>query len=140
MESLDPRVMEMFRIYCETKGITGLEMNDYFQRLIWDAVQMGMTPEDLKSVIVDRQKGVRNGIRRPQSLLMRNLFGTEGGAEVMDEAAAIRSRGRIKVLDPARSSLLKQTGRPETTGTDKPAQTSAEVTEKLLKQFRESAG
>ncbi len=137
MNSINPSISRLFDAYCMAKGITGLELNAYFERIIWESHQMGLTVEDLTAVIRERQKGIRDGSRNNASVLMRNIFGSESTGDVLDEAAALRSRGRVKVLNPAKTSVLRATGRPETTGTDKPAQTAQEVVERLKTGYTE---
>lgn len=113
MESLNPHVNALFRAYCEAKNLEGLEMNQYFERKIAEAMVMGLTPADVVAVIRARQRAIRDGSRRHESVLFRNIFGDESTGDVLDEAADLRSKQRIKPMDSARQSILKQTGREE---------------------------
>ncbi len=137
MKSINSEVQKLFDGYCMAKGITGLQMTPGFERIIWESVQMGLTVEDLTAVIRERRKGIQDGSRKHASILMRNLFGNDS-SDVLDEAADIRSRNRVKVLDPAKRSILEQTGRPATPPGN-PVVTSAEVVQKLREDFRKAA-
>lgn len=136
MDSANPKIMELFRAYCEAKNLEGLEMNQYFERRIAEAMVMGLRPEDVTAVIRARQRAIREGSRRHESVLFRNIFGDESSGDVLDEAADLRSKQRIRPMDAARRSILKQTGREEK-ATETPAKPVGEVS--LIDQLKRAA-
>lgn len=136
MQSANPQVMELFRAYCEAKNLEGLEMNQYFERKIAEAMVMGLRPEDVTAVIRARQRAIREGSRRHESVLFRNIFGDESSGDVLDEAADLRSKQRIRPMDAARRSILMQTGREEKAA-ETPAKQAGET--ELISVLRKAA-
>lgn len=113
MLSIHPEVNALFDTYRELIGFPNLSMNAYYERLIWDAAKMGLTPEKLTAVFLERKKALREG-RPAKGTFIRHLFGDEATGDVLDEAANIEGRKRVRLMDPARASILRQTGRNDT--------------------------
>lgn len=108
----------------------------YYEALIFEATRMGLTPEKLRIVFLARKKAVREG-KPAKGTFIRHLFGLEATGDVLDEAANLEGMFRVRIADPARVAVLKATQRVETTGPDKPAQSSAEVVERLKTGYGE---
>jgi len=110
METINPEVQNLFATYRELIGSPGLQLNAYYERLIWDAHKMGLTPESLIAVFLERKKAIREG-RSAKGTFIRHLFGEEATGDVLDEAANIEGRKRIRLMDHNKASVLRQTGR-----------------------------
>lgn len=110
--SIHPEVNALFDTYRELIGFPNLSMNAYYERLIWDAVKMGLTTEKLTAVFLERKKALREG-RPAKGTFIRHLFGDEATGDVLDEAANIEGRKRVRVMNPNKASVLRQTGRSD---------------------------
>jgi hypothetical protein len=136
MISANPNVTALHTAYCEVSGYE-LQMLPFFERGWLQAHLDGVTPDAVAAVWKQRQKGVHKGERRQASLLLRAFCGTEDAiASVVEEYAAIKAQGRVRLVDPARAEVLRTTGRsdavPET-----PAKAAADL--ELIKRLREAA-
>ncbi len=136
MESIHPETKALFDTYKELINSPNLECNMYYEALIFEATRMGLTPEKLRIVFLARKKAVREG-KPAKGTFIRHLFGTEATGDVLDEAANLEGMSRVRIADPARTSVLRATSRPETTGTDKPAQSATDVIERLKTGYTE---
>ena len=143
MISANPHVNELHCAFCHVSG-QELPMLPSFERQWLEAHLSGVTPDMVATVWKKRLQGVRLGERREASTYLRAFCGSEEAiGSVVEEYAAIMAKARIRVVDSARASVLRATGRAETTGTDKPAQTAKEGGEKLktgYSEMRKEAG
>jgi len=112
MQSISHEVNLLHQTYCVSMGIGDMPMVPYFERLWFDAHNAGLTPEDVRMVIIDRQRRVKDGVRHRECLLLRNIAGSEEaiGNTIM-EAAHLRALRRIKPVDAGKLEVLKATGR-----------------------------
>lgn len=111
MKSTDAQVNALLDAYVKATGIN-VPMLPTFERWLFDALQEGMTPEDVALVARERQGMIKAGRRYKESLLMRNFFrDDEARASVIEEAAAIRARARAPKFDSGKAQVLKATGR-----------------------------
>lgn len=96
------------------RDITGIDVRlfPHFERLWFDAINMGLDLDGLRSVLRSRLWAVKNGKRTRSCLLLRYLIGDEGqAADLMNEIAAIKAKDRIKQINPAKADVLRATGR-----------------------------
>jgi hypothetical protein len=85
-----------------------------YERAWFSASQNGITPEMVGDVIRHRQERIKAGIRYIESLRIRNLVGDdESIGNFVEEAHIVAAKKRIKVMDPARASVLRATGRSD---------------------------
>lgn len=104
-------IQQLFQAYNQATGF-GVPFNMAWERQLYDAAQMGLTPEMLALVLKERLKGVRSGDRKLASLMPRNLFFSEDIInEVLCEGAALMALKR-KTVDLGKASVLASTGRP----------------------------
>jgi len=136
MDSLNPHVNALHTAFCEVSG-QQLPMLPFFERNWCEAHNFGVTPEDITRVFKERTKGVQLGERRRASLLLRAFCGSEEAiASVVEESAALKARARMRVVDPARAAILRQTGR-EDKAPETPARAVGDTD--LLNQLRKAA-
>lgn len=137
MTSANQAVSDLHRTFCEC---TGRDLNLTFTAERWwlEASTEGLTPEDLANVIQARQQAIRKGIRYQRCLALVNIVGSsEAILNTLDEAAEIRARKRVKMVDPARASVLRATERPVTTEQKEP-QRLGDV--ELIKKLKDACG
>lgn len=117
-----------------------LPLNMAFERAWFEAMNNGVTPEMIEAVIAYRLQRIKIGVRNPECTRLRNLVGNdEKIAELLEDWAFLQSRKRMKIMDPARASVLRATGRSDQLP-DRPAKPAAEVLAKLAEEFRKAAG
>lgn len=136
MQSINPEVCALFDTYKDLIGSPGLECNMYYEALIFEATRMGLTPEKLRLGFLARKKAFREG-KPAKGTFIRHLFGLEATGDLLDEVANLEGMARVRIVDPARTSVLRATHRVETTGPDKPAQSAQEVVERLKTGYTE---
>lgn len=135
MESLNASINAIHQAYCESTTFE-LPMMPHFERQWYEAIQCGMTPDCVRMVVKSRLQRVKDKIRQPESLLLRNFCGSEAAiCNVLEEAAALRARMRIKVYPASKSEVLRATGR-----SDQPEQEPTRSIKDVLKAMREAVG
>ena len=108
----------------------------FFERQWFEALKEGLTSDCVKLVIKERLIRIKEGVRRPECLLLRNIAGSEGAiADVVQEAAAIRARMRVKVFPKDKSNVLRATGRP-----DEPEQGTMRPVGDVIRAMKEAIG
>lgn len=113
MESLNAEINSLHQSYCEATGFD-LRLNGFFERQWFEAIKEGLTSDCVKLVIKERLKRIKEGVRRPECVLLRNIAGSECAiADVAQEAAAIRARMRVKVFSKEKSEVLRATSRAD---------------------------
>lgn len=135
MTSLHEPVNALHAAYCTAMCIE-LPLNFAFERWWLCAVNLGLTPEDVTLCVRERLKfNLRNQCKK--GIEIKHLCRDEDDvAVVLNEVAVIRAGQRIKVMDPARASVLEATGRPATM----PASEAKHVSDlDLIKQLRQAA-
>lgn len=113
MTSLNTTANELLAAYNAAMGLD-LAMNGAYERWLVEASDAGLTPDDLGLAIRARLKFNASGGFRKGTLLHHFVMGDDAIAITLNEAALVRSSMRVKVLDPAKASVLKATGRPAT--------------------------
>ena len=112
MESISPEINAMHHAYCEATGFD-IPLAPYFERQWFEALNCGLTCDCVRLVIKERVRRIREQVRKPECLLLRNVAGSEAAIfDVLQEAAAIRARMRVKVMSPGKAEVLRATGRP----------------------------
>lgn len=109
MISTHPEVTALFEAYRDANSVPNLPFNMFYERLVYEAMQMGLTPDMVHAVISSRKRSKREG-RLVKGTHIQHIFG-EDAAYVIDEFHHLQALGRVKVMNPARSSILRQTGR-----------------------------
>lgn len=126
----------LHRTYCVAMGIGEMPLIPYFERGWLDAVNAGITCEDIRIVVADRQRRIRDGVRHRECLLLRNLIGSdEAIGNLMNEASMLRAQARVKPVNAGKLEVLRATGRLE----PKPA-TDAVPIGKVIDEMRKAAG
>lgn len=111
MISASPEIMKFHAAYCAATGMD-LALLPASERWWYDAIKAGMTIEDVQFVVKDREKRVKAGVRRKESLLLRNFIGSDEAIQsVMEESAAIRALKRRAQYPKGKQQVLKATGR-----------------------------
>lgn len=104
-------ITALFDAYNLATGF-GVAFNAVWERNLYESARMGLTAEMVTLVIKDRLKGIKTGDRKPASLMPRNLFvGEDVICETICEGHALLAMKR-KVVDAAKASVLRATGRP----------------------------
>lgn len=128
MESINPQVNNLFHTYTLMTGFEmGLSMAS--ERWLTDCINDGITPEDLGMAINGRRLWNLTHECKKSLLLHKMVRDPEDRAILINEIAEIKARKRIKVMEPAKASVLRQTGR----STD-PPQKDAEQAKEALKR------
>ncbi len=134
MQSINPEINAMHAAFCEALGHNIPQMPRH-ERGWNDALHWGMTPDCVKLVIKARQARIKAGVRHPECLLFKNVAGTdEAIADVIEEAAAIRAKMRVKVYSAGKAEVLRATGRP-----DAPEQGKTMPFSEVIKGLRKAA-
>ncbi len=132
MESINPAINEIHQVFCESLGY----QVPLRERQWYDALEMGMTSDDVKLVIRSRKERIKAGVRHDECLLLRNFIGNEDAiADVIEEAAMLRARIRVKVFSPAKREVLRAAGR-----SDEPEQGNAVPMSEVIAAMRKSVG
>lgn len=113
MESLNLAATELLAAYNSAMGLD-LAMNGAFERWLVDASNAGLTSENFEWAIRARQKFNAQGGFRRGVMLHHFVLGEDAIAITLNEAAVVRAAMRVKVIDPAKVSVLAATGRPAT--------------------------
>lgn len=110
MTSLNPQINALFAAYLTA---TGFEMSMSFgvERWCMESLGEGLTPEDITLSIAWRKDFNRKGSAKKSLMLYKMLMDSDARACVLNEAAEMRSRTRLRVMDPSRVSVLETTGR-----------------------------
>lgn len=116
MTSLNANVTELHRVYCESMAIEpeDLPMTMTFEDWWLRAHISGVTCDHVRLVVkarlsFNRTSGMRKGVE------LRHLIRSDEDVSILiNEVAAIRAQQRVKVLDPAKASVLASTHRPPT--------------------------
>lgn len=112
MDSVNPNITNLFQAYREANNLPLLPMNCLYERLVYEAMQMGLTPDMIFAVIASRKRSKREG-KLAKGVHIQHIFG-EDAAYVIDEFHHLQALGRVKVMNPARAAVLRQTGRSDT--------------------------
>lgn len=113
MTSANPAVSALHSAFCDATG-RALQMTYTGERYWLECHNEGLTPGDLRAVILHRKAAIKAGDRKPSCLAIRNICGSsEAILDVLDEAAMLRAKARKKTLPPGKASMLRQTGRSD---------------------------
>ena len=135
MDSINPEINAMHWAYCEALGYE-FPLLPNMERGWSDALKIGMTPECVRMVVKDRQARIKAGVRKPECLMFRNIAGSEEAiGDVMQEAAAIRAKMRVKVVDSGKAQVLRATGRSA-----EPEQSTAKPISEYIEALRKAVG
>lgn len=112
MQSANNQINQLHAVYCAATGMQ-LPLLPASERWWFDAIQSGMTEQDVALVVKSRQQRVKQGFRHKECLLLRNFIGSEEAIQsVMEEAAQIRALQRAPRFSNGKEQVLKATGRP----------------------------
>jgi len=138
MESINQNINALHASFCTARDIE-LELNQCHERFWHEALKAGITCESLTAAIKAREKRILAGVRHPECLKIKNLVGdSDKIAELLEEIAVINARKRIRLVDPARASILRATGRSDQVP-EVPPQASREVIAKLAEELKRVA-
>lgn len=136
MESMNEEIRLLHQCYCTAMGIGEMPLVPYYERLYCEAVNAGITCEDIRMVIADRQRRIRDGVRHRECLLLRNVIGSdEAIGNLMNEASMLLAKARVKPVNAGKLEVLRATGREE----PKPV-TDAVPIGKVIEEMRKAAG
>lgn len=112
MQSANNQINQLHAVYCSATGMQ-LGLLPASERWWFDAIQSGMTDNDIALVVKSRQQRVKQGLRRRECLLLRNFIGSDEAIQsVMEEAIQIRALQRDPKFSKGKQEVLKCTGRP----------------------------
>ncbi len=125
----------MHSAFCEAVGYE-VALLPPAERHWYEALKMGMTPDDVRLVVRHRKQRIKAGVRHEESLKIRNIAGSEDAiAESLEEVAAIKAKTRVNVFPKGKAEVLRATGRP-----DEPEQTPSKPISEYIEALRKSAG
>lgn len=135
MDSINPAINAIHRSYCDATGFE-INMSAPIERRWFDALNQGMTPDDVKLIIKTRLKRIRDGVRHPESLFLKNIAGSdEAIADALVEAAAARATMRIKAFPAGKAQALRDSGRD-----DEPESPPARPISEVIQAMRRAVG
>lgn len=116
MTSLHASVNLLHTAYCESMAIEpeDLPMTLTFECWWLRASNSGMTCDHVRIAVKERLKFNRTGSFKRGVELRHLIRSDEDVAIVLNEYAAWKANQRVKVVDPAKVSVLAATGRPAT--------------------------
>lgn len=130
MISANSNVNALHMVFCDTTG-WDLRMTATAERFWCECHMEGLTPEDLRAVIIYRKRLIKAGDRKQSCISIHNICGTsEAILDTLCDASMLRAMARKRTLDPARASILRQTGRSDTVPVSE-AKPVAEIIQKL---------
>jgi hypothetical protein len=100
----------------------------------------GVSPDDLKLCVKARLAFNRNSMCKKGIELKHLCRDEENIAVLINEVAVIRADMRIRVVDPAKASALRSTGRPDTMPETPPKHVSDTEVLKAIEALRKAAG
>ena len=107
-----------------------------FERQWFEALNCGVTPDCVRLVVKSRLRRIADKVRQPECLLLRNFCGSEAAiCDVIQEAAALRAKMRVKAFIPGKSEVLKATGR-----LDQPEQGTMRPVSEVIQAMRKAVG
>jgi len=134
MDSICPEINAFHKAYCDALGYE-FPLLPNMERGWLDAMQAGMTIECVRLVVKDRQARIKAGVRKPECLMFRNIAGNEDAiGDVLQEAAAIKARMRVKVMPKGKADVLRATGRSA-----EPEQSTARPIGEYIEALRKAA-
>lgn len=135
MQSINESINAIHQAYCEATTFE-LPMMPQFERQWHDALQCGMTCDCVRLVVKSRMARIRDKVRQPECLLLRNFAGSEAAiCDVLQEAAMLRAKMRIKTFCPGKAEVLRSTGRE-----DEPEQEKMRPVSEVLQAMRSAIG
>jgi len=135
MESINPKINEIHKAFCEARGFE-LNLLPPIERQWRDAIQSGLTPNDVRMIVKARCQRIKDGVRHEECLMIRNIAGSEEAiANTIEEAAAIRAKMRVKVFSEGKADVLRGTGRP-----DQPEQGPVRHISEVIQAMRQAVG
>lgn len=140
MDSINPAITQLHAAYNKAMGFTdmGLDlmMMPTYERMYFESLKQGLTPEHLELCVLERMR-LNLSSQFKMKLTLYDLIGDEAAtARTMNEAAIVLASRRKKVMEPARASVLRQTGR----STDMPQDEARLVADsKLIQDLRKAA-
>ncbi len=134
MQSISPEINAMHEAFCEALGYD-VAMHGCTERYWYEAIKLGMTLEDIRLIVKNRQKRIKAGVRHEECLKIRNIAGSEESiADALEESAGIKAKLRVKVFSPAKREVLKATGRP-----DEPEQGQMRPVSEVIQAMKQAA-
>ncbi len=134
MQSVNPAINEIHAAFCQALGYE-LVLLPPAERQWYEAIQMGMTPDDVRMVVKGRQRRIKDGVRHEECLRIRNIAGSEDAiAEALEEVAAIKAKMRVKVFSPGKREVLRATGRE-----DEPEQGTMRPVSEVIQAMKSAA-
>jgi hypothetical protein len=134
MDSICPEINALHQAFCDARGFE-VNMLPAHERWWSDAHKSGLTPDCIKLVVKARMKRIQAGVRHEESLMVRNIAGSdEAIANTVEEAAAIRAKMRVKVMPKGKADVLRATGRSA-----EPEQSTARPIGEYIEALRKAA-
>lgn len=131
MTSANPAVNALHASFCDTTG-WDLRMTATAERYWCECHMEGLTPDDLRAVIIYRKRLIKAGDRKQSCISIHNICGTsEAILDTLCDASMLRAMARKRPLNPARASILRQTGRSDTVPS-----TEAKPVEQIIQQLK----
>lgn len=116
MMSINKDVTLLHASYCTAMALD-LPMNMVHERQWLLGHLAGLTPDDVRLVLLDRLKFNRSGPYK-KGVLIHHLVGDEERIAVtLNEAAVLKASMRIKLMEPAKAQVLRQSGRSDAAAT-----------------------
>ncbi len=106
------QVQDLHDAYCSALAIE-LPLTMTFERWWLAASNNGLTPDHVRLCVKERLRfNLGNSFKK--GLELRHLIRDEDDVAIMlNEAAVVRANTRIKVMEPAKASVLRATGRSD---------------------------
>ncbi len=134
MISINPAITLLHEAYNKAMGNLNLPMTVVYERMYFEAIQMGLTPEMMEICVRERVK-LNLTSQFKMKLGLYNLIGTEDDtARIMNEAAVVLASRRKRIMEPAKASVLRQSGR-----SDQVQSSDAKLVGELLENLKKSA-
>lgn len=123
------RAAQISAYHAEYQRLTGQRVTLLGREWVWwEWIQRELTLDDLRLLIRDKQRRIRQGELPPQSIAFRNAVANADFAE--EDILLLRARTRARPADPARAAVLRATGRP-THSDSSPTQAAGPIAARL---------
>ncbi len=108
------RSQQIAELHAEYVRLTGFKISLAGREWCWfEWIKRDLTLKDLRALVAETRRKIGRGELTTASLAFRNLVGQVDYAE--ENAAELRARARVgPPMNPAKASILRQTGRPST--------------------------
>lgn len=139
MTSINPAINSLFDAYLVATGFE-MTMSLGCERWCQEAVSEGLTPDDITLSIQWRKAFNAKSSAKKSLMLYKMLMDADSRACVLNEAAEMRARSRVRAYAPNKAQALRDAGLPDAPPSPEAKHISETNVIKAIEQLRKAAG